>query len=152
MNGNWLTVASADHAVIGRAGGFIQVCHGKGAPLRRIKPGNRVCIYSPSQRMGERDGFQSVTAIGTVKAGIPYQVDMGGGFHPWRRDVEWLDSSEVAIQPLLGQLELSRGNRNWGYQLRFGLIAISDHDMALIAQMMGVSFKPPSVAGSPQND
>jgi hypothetical protein len=34
---NWIAVASADHVGRGRAPGFMQVCHGKAAPLRRIQ-------------------------------------------------------------------------------------------------------------------
>ena len=34
----WIAVASADHVARGVAGGFMQVCHGKRAPLARIRP------------------------------------------------------------------------------------------------------------------
>ncbi|WP_022704604.1 hypothetical protein [Pseudorhodobacter ferrugineus] len=44
----WIGVASADHVAIGRAQGFMQVCHDKGSPLRRIKPGRAVISYSPA--------------------------------------------------------------------------------------------------------
>ena len=30
--------------------------------------------------------------------------------------------------------------RNWGYQFRFGLFSISDHDMNVIAPAMGADF------------
>lgn len=50
MSRNWVAVASAEHVRIGRAAGFMQVCHGKAAPLRRIKPGDRVAYYSPFAR------------------------------------------------------------------------------------------------------
>jgi len=39
MNGGWIAVACADHVALGVAGGFMQVCHGKAAPLRRMRPG-----------------------------------------------------------------------------------------------------------------
>jgi hypothetical protein len=65
---------------------------------------------------------------------------MGGGFHPYRHDVDWLPAQETAIAGLLDKLEFTRGNRNWGYQLRFGLFEISAHDMALIAGAMGVTL------------
>ena len=42
MSKNWLAVASADHVAVGRAEGFMQVCHGKVSPLRRLQPGDRV--------------------------------------------------------------------------------------------------------------
>ena len=48
MSANWIAVASAEHVRRGREGGFMQVCHGKAAPLRRIQPGDGVVYYSPT--------------------------------------------------------------------------------------------------------
>jgi hypothetical protein len=53
---------------------------------------------------------------------------MGGGFRPFRRNVSWAQANEVEIQPLLDALEFTAGNKNWGYQLRFGLFAIGERD------------------------
>ena len=47
---NWIAVACAEHARRGCAEpqrGFMQVCHGKCAPLRRVKPGDSVAYYAP---------------------------------------------------------------------------------------------------------
>jgi hypothetical protein len=115
----------------------MQVCHGKAAPLRRISPGDRVIYYSPTERFGARIPFQSFTAIGKVLSGDPYQVDMGGGFCPFRRDVQWSKANEVPISRLLPRLKFSSGRKNWGYQLRFGIFEISDQDAVLIAAAMG---------------
>jgi len=82
---------------------------------------------------------QSFTAIGVVKPGEPYQGDMGGGFTPFRRDVEWWPAREAPIAPLLPDLALTAGRRNWGYQLRFGLFEIDGSDFARIAEAMGVA-------------
>lgn len=65
---------------------------------------------------------------------------MGKGFHPFRRDVAWLDAHQAPIQPLLEQLEFSAGVRNWGQKFRYGLFSISDHDMKVIANAMGAHF------------
>jgi hypothetical protein len=134
---NWIVVASADHVRTGRAGGFMQAGHGKIAPLRRIWPGDRVVCYSPTTEFRGRDRLQAFTAIGIACDGEPYQVEMGGDFRPFRRDVAWLEANTTPIQPLLDRLEFTRGRRNWGYQFRFGLFAISDHDMETIAAAMG---------------
>jgi len=75
---HWLAVACAEHVRRGRSEGFMQVCHGKAAPLRRLRPGDRVVYYSPSLRMGGRDGLQAFTALGVVLARPPYVFDMGG--------------------------------------------------------------------------
>ena len=101
MTKHWIAVASAAHVRIGRAQGFMQVCHGKGGPLRRISPGDHVAYYSPTENFGGKDPLQAFTAIGEVKPGAPYQADMGGGFRPFRRDVAWSDAAEVPIRPLL---------------------------------------------------
>jgi hypothetical protein len=131
---SWIAVASAEHVRIGRSGGFMQVCHGKGGPLRRISPGDDVAYYSPTETFGGGDRLQAFTAVGIVQPGIPYQADMGGGFRPFRRDVLWNDTVEVPIRPLLGLLSFTRDNRNWGYQLRLGLFEIEAEDMRLIRE------------------
>ena len=136
MSRNWVAVASAEHVRLGREAGFMQVHHGKAAALRRISPGDCVIYYSPTAAFGGKDKLQAFTAIGVVRDGEPYQADMGGGFRPFRRDVTWLDAHETPIQKLLGVLEFAAGNRNWGYQLRFGLFPISDHDRQIIAEAM----------------
>jgi hypothetical protein len=47
MSKNWVAVASAEHVRLGRSNGFMQVSHGKSAPLRRIEPGDRVVFSRP---------------------------------------------------------------------------------------------------------
>ncbi len=141
MSKNWLAVASADHVAIGRRAGFMQVCHGKAAPLQRIQPGDRVVYYSPNQRYSPnhaargKDRLHAFTALGTVRQGEPYRGEMEGGFRPYRRDVAWHAAGETPLDELREQLELSR-EANWGYRLRQGLIEISDRDMATIAEAM----------------
>jgi len=135
---NWIAVASADHVRIGRASGFMQASHGKAAPLRRICPGDRIAYYSPSETIGGKDRLQAFTAIGVVKRGEPYQIDMGKGFRPFRRDVLWSEVVETPIRPLRKMLSFARDNPNWGYQLRFGLFEISEEDMRVIRQATSV--------------
>lgn len=135
----WLAIASADHVQRGRAEGFMQVCHGKSAPLRRVKLGDGVVYYSPAQTMGGKDKLQSFTAQGVICGDGVYQVDMGQGFSPYRRDVQWSDTMIIPIRPLLDRLELTRGKSNWAYPFRFGLLEITTHDYQLIAQAMAGS-------------
>lgn len=133
----WIAVASADHARRGKREGFMQVCHGKGAPLRRLQAGDGVVYYSPTTVMGKPDRLQTFTTIGRVADARTYQADMGGGFAPFRRDVAYHDAAEAPIAPLLDQLELTRRKRNWASPLRFGLVEISAADFDTIAQAMG---------------
>lgn len=139
MTKYWVAVASADHARRGKAGGFMQVNHGKAAPLKRIHPRDGVAYYSPATTMGGKDKLQSFTMIGTVKPGDIYEGEMGDWI-AHRRDVAWVKSEDAPIAPLLDQLDFTAGKTNWGYQLRFGLFEISKHDFELIAQTMGVSI------------
>jgi hypothetical protein len=138
MTGTWIAVASAEHVRRGRAEGFMQVCHGKAAPLRRLRPGDRVVYYSPTVVFGRKDRLQAFTALGVVRDGEPYRFEMSDDFCPFRRDVTWRAAAETPIRPLLDKLELAAGKKNWAYQLRFGLLAISDRDMRIIAAAMRV--------------
>lgn len=142
---NWIAVASAEHVRIGRAQGFMQVCHGKGGPLRRIAPGDRVAYYSSSERMGARDGLQCLTAFGLVEPGPVIQADMGGGFLPFRRPVRWLSDTEVPIRPLLEQPGFALSGPAWGARLRFGLLQVDAASMAMIADAMGVALPTPDL-------
>jgi hypothetical protein len=137
---HWIAVASAEHVRFGRSQGFMQVCHGKAAPLRRLSPGDGIAYYSPTECLGGSERLQAFTAIGIVEPGAPYQVDMGGGFRPFRRGVLWREAIETPMHPLLGHLSFSRGNNNWGYQLRFGLFEITQEDLLLIADAMAAKF------------
>ena len=136
---NWIAVASAVHARLGCATperGFMQVCHGKKAPLKRVQPGDRVVYYAPTVTLGGKDRLQSFVSIGVVLPGVPYAFDMGGGFVPFRRDVVYVTAHETPIAPLLNALEFVEDRAHWGYKFRFGLFQVSDADMRLIAGAM----------------
>lgn len=135
----WIAVACAEHAQRGRDHapvGFMQVCHGKGAPLRRLSPGDVVVYYAPSTRMAGKDRLQSFVSRGVVQPGQPYQADMGGGFVPFRRDVRYVAAEPVPIAPLLDALEFVDDRRHWGQKFRYGLFEVPANDMVLIAHAM----------------
>lgn len=136
---NWIAVASAEHARRGCAvlqQGFMQVCHGKCAPLKRVQPGDRVAYYAPTVTMGGKDKLQSFVSIGLVQAGAPYAFDMGGGFVPFRRDVTYVSAQEAPIAPLLNHFAFVDNRARWGSKFRFGLFQVCDADIRLIAQAM----------------
>jgi hypothetical protein len=136
---NWIAVACAEHAKRGCEDpehGFMQVCHGKCAPLKRVQPGDRLAYYAPTVTMGSKVRLQSFVTIGVVQPGEPYKFDMGGGFAPFRRDVNYIPSNEAPIAPLLEHLEFVQSRTRWGYKFRFGLFMITDADMRLIANAM----------------
>jgi hypothetical protein len=104
-------VVSKSHVLKGVDGGFVQLNHGKRAALRRLRAGDGVILYSP--RLSYLDGVpcQAFTAIGVIKTGDVYQVDMGGGFMPYRIDVTYLPCTEVPIKPLLQKLSFITSKR-----------------------------------------
>jgi len=141
---NWIAVASADHVARGRELGIMQVGHGKGAPLKRIRAGDRIAYYSPVQKLGEKEPCQAFTAIGTVRDELVYQADMSDmleGFKPFRKNVDYeLRAHEAPIHQLLPELSFTRAKaRNWGYAFRFGLLKVTDDDMDAIAHAMGAT-------------
>jgi EVE domain len=77
---NWIAVASAEHARRGRddpKGGFMQVGHGKLAPLKRISAGDRIAYYAPTIELGRPDKLQCFVSIGAVHGDTPYEANMG---------------------------------------------------------------------------
>ena len=141
----WIAVASAEHARRGCEQGFMQVCHGKAGPLKRLRAGDVVAYYAPAETMGGKDGLQSFVSFGEVLAGEPYAFDMGGGFVPFRRNVLYRPAHPAPIQPLLDGLQFIEDRQRWGYKFRFGLFEIPAADMGLIAGAMGVDWVAPGL-------
>lgn len=141
----WIAVASAEHVRRGRREGFMQVCHGKCGPLARIRPGDRVAYYSPTLSFGGKDRLQAFTAIGTVRPGEAYAFDMGGGFVPFRRDVDWDEGTvDAAIAPLLPRLSFTAGRSHWGQAFRFGLLRVTEDDLDCIGQALRATAREPA--------
>jgi hypothetical protein len=138
MSGNWIAVACAAHVRRGQSEGFMQVCHGKAAPLRRLSPGDRVVYYAPTESFGGSDRLQAFTAIGVVRDGEPYAAAMGD-FRPFRRDVAWLEAAPAPLAALRERLAFT-SRPGWGWQLRRGMVAIDAADMAIIAAAMGATL------------
>ena len=59
-----------------------------------------------------------------------------------------LKADETSILPLLDEFEFVENRSRWGYKFRFGLFAISDHDMGLIAQAMQAPLLPLGLQGT----
>ena len=97
--------------------------------------------FSPVRVFGEKAPCQAFTAVGVVRDERVYQGDMGGGFHPFRKDVDWLDAQEASIRPLLEALSFTQGKSNWGYAFRFGLLKVTEADMDLIARAMDAEVR-----------
>jgi hypothetical protein len=133
----WLGVASRDHVRAGVRGGFAQLNHGKHGPLDRLKPGDGIVYYSPREAMGEGASVQAFTAIGIVEDREPYKFDMGGGFVPTRRDVNFLKGRDAPIQPLLDRLSFTKGRKSWGFAFRRGAFEITAADFRAVAKAMG---------------
>lgn len=132
----WLIVASNDHVQRGAAGGFIQACHGKAAPLRRMKPGDYFVYYSGKMRMGQPEPCQRFTALGRVVGEPVYPFQMAPDFCPFRRDVEYLPVQEASILPLIDRLAFIPNKKSWGYPFRFGFLELPESDFREIATSM----------------
>lgn len=133
----WLGVVSRAHVQCGVSGGFAQVCHGKAAPLGRMKQGDWLVYYSPSTTLGGPP-LRAFTAIGQMEDDEVFQFDMGGGFVPFRRRVRYLAGvREVPLLELQARLDLC-ASRHWGMALRRGHLALSERDLGTIAEAMGV--------------
>ncbi len=132
----WIAVVSKDHVLRGVSGGFIQVCHGKEAPLKRMNYEDGVIYYSPEQSMIRDEKCQAFTAIGHVMDENVYQHAMSPDFIPFRRNVLFQECSEIPILPLIPQLSFIQDKSRWGYPFRFGILEINESDFNIIASKM----------------
>jgi len=132
----WIIVASKNHAAHGKQQGIAQACHGKAAPLKRMKVNDWVVIYSSKDSFPVGDKYQKFTTIGQVKDETVYQFEMSSSFKPFRRNITYYDCEEVSILPLVNELEFIQNKKQWGYPFRFGFFEINEHDFNLIAKQM----------------
>ena len=137
----WIGVVSREHVQIGVGGGFVQMNHGKKAPLQKLHAGDGFVYYSPKTSYPTGEPLQMFTAIAVVKGGEIYQGTMGDDLHPFRLDVQYLDSKEVPIKPLIDQLSFIKDKVHWGAAFRFGNLKVSAQDFKIIAEAMGRDFE-----------
>jgi len=128
----WIVVASRDHGQRGVREGIVQANHGKRAALDRMRPGDRLAIYSPREEYGKPGQLQAFTALATVSEGPVWQADMGNGFLPFRRKVEYEPVVDAPLLPLLDRLTFIRNKTSYGAVFRFGVIRIPREDFDVI--------------------
>lgn len=132
----WIITASKEHVKNGVQGGFAQACHGKSAPLKKIKEGDYVIYYSSKEYFNKKDKCQEFTAIGKVTSNNIYQFEMTSKFHPYRKNVAFLKSKDISILPLINDLEFITNKQKWGYPFRWGTLQINQHDFKRISKLM----------------
>jgi hypothetical protein len=104
----WIGVVSRDHVENAVAHGFVQLNHGKAAPLERMQAGDGFAFYSPRESYPEGATLQAFTAIGSVADAPIYEATMPELGRIFRRDVAFLDATPAPIRPLVPQLTFIR--------------------------------------------
>jgi len=132
----WIVVISKEHTQLSVNGNFVQACHGKLAPLKKMKKGDYVIMYSSKFTMDGNEKLQAFTAVGQVVDNEIYQFQMTEIFKPFRRNIEFLKSVECFIAPLINDLEFIPNKKRWGYPFRFGFLEITENDFNLITSKM----------------
>lgn len=136
----WVNIVSRDHVMRGVAGGFTQANHGKPSALKKMQRGDWIIFYSPKTAFANGEPLQVFTAVGQITDNEPYQAEMSPDFHPWRRDVDFKQSHEAPIRPLIDELDFIENKKSWGYKFRFGVIEISEKDFRTIARAMSTEL------------
>ena len=129
----WLGVASKDHVALGVADGFCQLCHGKKAPLQRMRRGDYILYYSPKQEFRSRRTYQAITACGVVTGDVVYQYEMFPDFVPYRRDIEWQEPIREVPLDILRTLP---GWSEVAPKLRFGHVELPSELFQAIQEYM----------------
>ena len=129
----WIGVVSKEHVLRGVEGGFCQVCHGKKAPLNRMKKGDYLLYYSPKYQLSGQEKLQAFTAVGKILDDTAYQVEMSEGFVPFRRDVSY-------YQPVKDcPIDLVRQHPQWrqyASKIRYGHFEVSKDFFLYVFEQM----------------
>lgn len=133
----YIAVASKDHIEKGIKGGFMQSNHGKSTSLKRLRTGDGIIYYSPKLYFEKEEKCQCFTAIGKIKDEELYKGIMSSAdFQPFRRNVDFYESKDVSILPLIEDLDFILDKKKWGFYFRFGFLEISEKDFLLIKNKM----------------
>ena len=122
MTKYWIGTVSQEHVLRGVAGGFCQVCHGKAAPLNRMRRGDWLLYYSPKIRMDGAEKLQAFTAFGQITDDTAYPFQMSETFIPFRRNVEYAETRRNC------PIDIIRTHPEWkkyASMLRYGHFEIS---------------------------
>lgn len=132
----WIGVASRDHVRLGVRGGFLQLGHGKLAPVKRLSKGDYIIYYSPRATFPDGEPLRAFTALGKVLDDEPMQCEQTESFHPHRRRVRYSKVRETPIAPLLSQLEITKKLKNWGMIFRRSSFEVSEGDFEILRATM----------------
>ena len=137
----WVGVVSRSHVRRGVAGGFAQLNHGKRAPLERMNVGDWLVYYSPRTDFSDGEPLRAFTAIGRIVGERVYTFDMGGGFVPYRRDVQYVKRARGFRRR--SDVEIHREQPQLGMLARRGHFEIEMADLEQIAIAMGAGKTRP---------
>src|SRR3990167_579405 len=115
----WIGTACKEHVANAVKLGVCQFCHGKPASAKRLSRGDFFIYYSSKVTMEGKDFYQKFTAIGKVIDDLPYQVELGDGFKPFRRNAHYFDADHLDIKPLISSLPFIKNKNSWGYVFRY---------------------------------
>src|SRR4051812_45180336 len=102
----WVGVVSESHVQRGVAGGFAQLCHGRSSALSRMNVGDYFVYYSPRTEIHAGVPLGEFTAPGRVTGQGVYRLDMGGGFVPNRREIQYAEIKRcVPVAELKDELD-----------------------------------------------
>lgn len=126
MRKHWIGVVSLNHIEIGRKDGFIQLCHGKCAPLKKMNVNDLIFIYSPTVELGSKKKYQCFSAIGKMLDNDVKPFMMTEEFMPFRRNVEFLaNHKQLSIHDIKDELDFITDKVRYGAKFRFGHFEIS---------------------------
>ncbi|VEJ44873.1 Uncharacterised protein [Bartonella vinsonii] len=134
---HWIAVISQDHARLAAKLGFLQICHGKAAPLQKTSKGDEVFIYCPRSEMGTGKILQTIEFQCVFKDNHIYQVEQVPDFKPFRKDAVFNKQAKPVVLKEVQSLEFL-SNPHWGMLARRGFFEITTHDATQIRKAMGI--------------
>ncbi len=131
----FVAVAARDAIDAAVTGGYVEINHGRAAPLARMRDGDALVWYAP--RVCERgEAVQAFCALAFVNGDTAGSGDENAPAI-CRRAARYVAAQPAPIRPLIDVLDFIRDKRHWGIALRYGFVQISAQDFVRIAHSMG---------------
>lgn len=73
-----------------------------------------------------------------LKVSAPVQLERiaGGGFKPFRRNINYFEAKRIDVKPLVPLIPFIKNKNSWGYVFSYGFLEIDQESFGIIAHHM----------------
>lgn len=130
-----VVVASQDHCQRWMKEWFVQACHGKIRPMKKMSKWDIIFLYAPKKEFGKDEKLQAFVWMLKVTSDEIEQVEMFPWFTPYRKHTQTIATANIYLHDLKGKIAFFTDNKNIWLEMRKWFFQLPDEDGKLLQQM-----------------